>query len=129
MGTINSFEELKIWQEARGFARDIYFLTEKEEFSKEFRFKEQIKSSSGSVVDNIAEGFERDGNKEFIQFLIIAKASAGETRSQLHRAFDALLIDENTYKEFLEKALNISKSLSGFISYLRNSEIRGKRYK
>ena len=120
---------MRIWQEARIFAKEIYFLAAKESFSKEFRFKEQIKSSSGSAVDNIAEGFERDGNKEFIQFLVIAKGSIGETRSQLHRAFDARLIDEIEYKIYIEKALNISKSLSNFITYLKNSEMKGRKYK
>jgi four helix bundle protein len=129
MAAITCFEDLKVWQEARIFAKEIYFLTEKEKFSKEFRFKEQIKSSSGSVADNIAEGFERDGNKEFIQFLVIEKGSVGETRSQLHRAFDVHLIDETEYKTYIEKALNISKSLSDFISYLKKSEMKGRKFK
>ncbi|MDR0811674.1 MAG: four helix bundle protein, partial [Paludibacter sp.] len=123
MAAITCFEDLKVWKDARIFAKEIYFLTEKDKFSKEFRFKEQIKSSSGSVTDNIAEGFERDGNKEFIQFLFIAKGSVGETRSQLHRAFDVNLIDETEYKNCIEKALNISQSLSNFIAYLKNSEM------
>ena len=129
MATITCFEDLKVWQDARIFAKEIYFLTTKESFAKEFRFKEQIKSSSGSVPDNIAEGFERDGNKELIQFLTIAKGSVGETRSQLHRAFDVHLIDEVEHKTYTEKALNISKSLSNFINYLKNSEVKGRKFK
>jgi four helix bundle protein len=120
---------LRIWQEARIFAKEIYFLTAKECFSKEFRFKEQMKSSSGSVADNIAERFERDGNKEFIQFLVIAKASCGEIRSQLHRAFDACLINETEHRTYTEKALNMSKSSSNFINYLKNSEMKSRKYK
>ena len=129
MATITRFEDLKVWQDARMFAKEIYFLASKESFSKEFRFKEQMKSSSGSVPDNIAEGFERDGNKEFVQFLTIAKGSVGETRSQLHRAFDARLIDEIEHKTYTERALDISKSLSNFINYLRNAEMRGRKFK
>lgn len=129
MGKIDCFEDLEVWQQARQFAREIYRLTEKENFSKEYRFKEQIKSSSGSVMDNIAEGFERGGNKELIQFLFIAKGSCGETRSQLYRAFDIALINENEYKEYILKAKNISQSISNFIKYLKQSEYKGSKYK
>ena len=115
MGVIEKFEDLEVWRESREFAKQIYRLTETESFSKEYRFKEQIKSSAGSIMDNIAEGFERSGNKEFVQFLYIAKGSCGETRSQLYRAFDGKLIDGNQFKEYTQKALNISQSLSNFI--------------
>lgn len=88
MATISKFEDLAIWHNAREFCKDVYALTKHSEFSTDYRFKDQIRASSGSIMDNIAEGFERDGNKEFIQFLFIAKASCGETRSQLYRALD-----------------------------------------
>ena len=89
MAAIIRFEDLEIWQEARRLVKEIQIISVEMELKSDIRFKDQIKSSSGSVVDNIAEGFERDGNIEFRQFLSIAKGSAGETRSQLYRVFDA----------------------------------------
>jgi four helix bundle protein len=83
MATITRFEDLEIWKEARRLAKEVHLISIHTELRSDLRFKNQIKSSSGSVMDNIAEGFERDGNIEFRQFLSIAKGSAGETRSQL----------------------------------------------
>jgi len=82
VATITKFEDLEIWQEARRLSKEIIFLSKNTELKKDFKFNAQIKDSSGSVMDNIAEGFERNGNLEFRQFLSIAKGSAGETRSQ-----------------------------------------------
>ena len=89
MATITKFEDLEIWQEARKLAKEIYVISKETDLKTDVRFKEQIKASSGSVMDNIAEGFERDGNLEFRQFLSIAKGSAGESRSQIYRLFDS----------------------------------------
>ncbi len=88
MATITTFEELGIWQKARELCKEIWALTQKDRFAKDFGLKDQINRSSGSCMDNIAEGFERDGTKEFVQFLSISKGSIGETRSQLYRALD-----------------------------------------
>ena len=88
MATITRFEDLEIWQEARRLAREIHIISIETELKNDFRFRDQIKATSGSVMDNIAEGFERNGNLEFRQFLSIAKGSAGETRSQLYRVLD-----------------------------------------
>ena len=104
MATITRFEDLEIWQEARRLAKEIHLISIETGLKTDFKFKEQIKSSSGSVMDNIAEGFERDGNMEFRQFLSIAKGSAGETRSQLYRVFDFDYINEQKF-EFLKKRL------------------------
>ena len=94
MSTIKQFEDLEIWQSARRLAKEIQVISNETDLKFDCKFNEQIKSSSGSVMDNIAEGFERDGNLEFRQFLSIAKGSAGETRSQLYRAFDYGYITE-----------------------------------
>jgi len=126
---IEHFEDLEIWQEARKLCLDIKRLSNNDNFSRDFRFKDQILSSSGSVMDNIAEGFERGGNKEFINFLGFAKGSCGETRSQLYRAFDFQYISNEEFDSLLPKAIGLSKRISGFISYLKTSEYKGFKFK
>jgi four helix bundle protein len=129
MATIKRFEDLEVWRLAREFAKEIYEMTNNEFFSKDFRFRDQLRASSGSVMDNIAEGFERDGKKEFVQFLYISKGSCGESRSQLYRALDVCYVDKETFERMFNKAEIISQSLSGFIQYLKQSEIAGLKYK
>ncbi len=129
MGTIKDFEDLKIWQMARELCKDIFRITCYELFSKDYKFKDQIRASSGSIMDNIAEGFERNGNKEFIQYLAVAKGSSGETRSQLCRAFDYGYIDEKEFGELWQKTKDLSRSIGAFITYLNKSEIKGAKYK
>lgn len=123
------FEELEVWQEARELCKQIFVITNAEPFAKDFKFRNQIKSSSGSVMDNIAEGFERGGNKEFIQFLSIAKGSCGEVRSQIYRAYDFKYIDRETMENISGHAVVLSKKLSSFIKYLRQSAYKGPKYK
>ncbi|MDF2158198.1 four helix bundle protein [Algoriphagus sp. CAU 1675] len=125
--TIKNFEELEVWQIARDLCVLVRRLTRNPEFSKDFRFCSQINSSSGSVMDNIAEGFERDGNKEFIQFLYVAKASSAETRSQSYRAHDAGFISLEEHLEVLKKTESLKYKIQGLIQTLKNSG--GKGYK
>jgi len=129
MGTVKDFEDLKIWQMARELCRDIFRITCYELFVKDYKMKDQIKASSGSIMDNIAEGFERNGNREFIQFLTIAKGSSGESRSQLYRAFDYGYIEEKEFEELRQKAKNLSQSIGAFITYLNKSEFKGTKFK
>ena len=123
------FEDLRIWQSARELSKEIYRISRFPEFSKDYRFVGQITSAMGSVMDNIAEGFERDGNKEFFQFLSIAKGSCGEVRSQLYRAYDAGYIDEDLFNTLLGKIKALSSSIFHFMNTLKASEITGKKHK
>ena len=127
MGKIKRFEELEVWNLARDFAKEIYKITTNDYFSKDFRFRDQMRASSGSIMDNIAEGFERNGNKEFIQFLYFSKGSCGETRSQLYRALDNSYISEVEFGTLYNKAIQLSQSISLFIQYLKKSEITGHK--
>jgi len=122
------FEDLGIWQDARKLCKKIFLITEKDPFSRDFKLRDQIRTSSGSVMDNIAEGFERNGNKEFIQFLSVAKGSCGECRSQSYRAFDYGYIDQEILNELIHKTITLSKQISGFISYLKRSNFKGSKY-
>lgn len=129
MATLTKFEDLGIWQEARQLSKVIYELTNRGPFVNDFSLKDQIRRSSGSVMDNIAEGFDRGGNKEFIQFLSIAKGSAGEVRSQLYRAFDQHYISQNEFDTTSQQSNKISAGILGLINYLRTSEMKGIKFK
>jgi len=125
---IYRFEDLEIWQEARELCKSVRELTKRKEFSKDFKLCSQINSSSGSIMDNVAEGYERDGNKEFIQFLSIAKGSNGETRSQAYRSFDAGFISEEELRYILTRTESIKGKLNSLIKYLKNSDRKGNKF-
>lgn len=128
MATINRFEDLEIWKEARRLAREIHVISLETELKNDFRFRDQIKASSGSVMDNIAEGFERNGNLEFRQFLSIAKGSAGETRSQIYRLFDFGYIKKDKFEILKADFENLSGKINNFISYLNNKDFKGTKF-
>ncbi|OUD33217.1 four helix bundle protein [Flavobacterium sp. FPG59] len=128
MATINRYEDLEIWQEARRLAKEIHLIAIETDLKSDFRFKEQIKSSSGSVMDNIAEGFERDGNLEFRQFLSIAKGSSGETRSQLYRIYDFGYINESKFELLKKDYENLSGKIKNFITYLNKKDFKGNKF-
>ena len=125
---IEKFEDLEIWQLSRNLTKKIYILTGSGPFNKDFRFRDQIRASAGSVMDNIAEGFGRGGNKELINFLAIARGSNEETRSQLYRAIDNAFITQDEFNEAMKNADEITKKISSFVLYLKHSEYKGTRF-
>jgi len=128
MSTITRFEDLEIWQEARRLAKEIHIISIETELKNDFRFRDQIKASSGSVMDNIAEGFERNGNLEFRQFLSIAKGSAGESRSQLYRVLDFNYINDEKFNVLRLDYENLSGKINNFISYLNKKDFKGTKF-
>jgi four helix bundle protein len=128
MATVTRFEDLVSWKKARELNRRVYQLTRQPPMSKDYGLCDQMRRSSLSVMCNIAEGFERGGRKEFIQFLSIAKGSAGEVRAQLVAALDAPYIDQPTFEEMTALATEVSRMLAGFIQYLQNCEMRGPKF-
>jgi len=125
---IDRFEDLEIWQEARELCKFIYELTLKDAFLKDYKLRDQIRASSGSIMDNISEGFERGGNKEFSQFLYIAKGSCGETRSQGYRAFDQNYISQEELNELIRRTESESIKIAHLIKYLKSSEFKGAKF-
>lgn len=128
MATWKRFEELDAWKKARELNRRVYQLTRAGPLSKDFGLCDQLRRSSVSVMSNIAEGFERGGRKEFIQFLSIAKGSVGEIRAQLVAAFDAPYIDQPTFDELTGLALEVGCIIGGLMRYLQNCDIAGPKY-
>ena len=129
MSIINRFEEIISWQEARVLNKNIGKLIDSGKFKHSYRLIGQLEGSAGSVMDNIAEGFERSGNKEFIQFLYIAKGSCGEVRSQLYRALDRNYIDQEEFNQLSNHAMRICSLIQKLITALENSDLKGIKYK
>lgn len=129
MATISRFEDLEIWQIARELCKRIEPVAMHIIFQKNFSLADQVRRSSGSIMDNIAEGFEREGKKEFIQFLSISKGSAGEYRSQLYRMLDLGLISPEDFDEIKDILIDLSNKIRHFMSYLSNSAYSGQKYR
>ena len=128
MATIKGFEEIEAWKKARVIAYELFEITSHGPARLDFALKDQINRSSGSVMDNIAEGFDRSGNREFIQFLSIAKGSAAETQSQLYRLLDRQYIDQKNFDGLHKETQSIIRLIGGMISYLKNSEFKGPKF-
>jgi four helix bundle protein len=129
VAVIRRLEDIEAWQKSRELTRIVYQVTSRGEFARDFALRDQIRRSAISVMSNIAEGYERDGDNEFRQFLANAKGSAGETRSHLYVALDAGLISEERFQELYALASECSRLISGFMRYLAQSELRGPKYK
>jgi four helix bundle protein len=128
MANLTRFEDIEIWQLARELNKQSYPFLRTLLDSKNYELHNQLERALGSIMDNVAEGFERNGNKEFIQFLSISKASAAEVRSQLFRALDRNLIQQEDFDKFNADCLLISDKISRFMNYLRNSDQRGIKF-
>lgn len=128
MATIHTFEDIEAWKRARVLAQEIFQVSQREIMRYDFALRDQVNRSTGSVMDNIAEGFERGGNKEFIQFLFVAKGSAGEARSQLYRMLDRGYITHKEHEDLFDEVVSTSQLLMSFISYLKKTEIKGTKY-
>ena len=122
------FEEIEAWQKARLLTREIHQVTASGGFARDFGLRDQIRGASVSVMSNIAEGFERGGNREFIQFLSNAKGSTGEVRSQLYVALDAGFIRQVQFGELYGHAEETSRLIAGFMRYLQQSNYRGGKF-
>ena len=128
MAKIEKFEDLQVWQLGREICKDIWALFEATSLGHDYELKNQTSRSSGSIMDNIAEGFERDGNLEFRQFLSIAKGSAGETRYQLYRVFDFEYISEQKFEVLKTDYENLSGKIKNFITYLNKKDFKGNKF-
>ena len=119
---ITRFEDIEAWQEARVLCRMVNEVSSVGDFSCRFALRDQIDRSSGSVMDNISEGFDGGSNPEFIRFLGYAQRSASEVKSQLYRAVDRGLINQEQFDRIFDQATVTHAKIGGFIRYLKSSE-------
>ena len=129
MPTINKFEDLEIWQLARALYNEVSPIAERLRQKKEFRLAEQMKSSAGSIMDNIGERFERSSRLEFLNSLGISKGEIGELKSQLYRCLDDGYINPEEFERLYQKADIVAKKVAAFIKYLNNSQVKGLKFK
>ena len=129
MATVNRFEDLEIWQLARNLYRKISRLADKLKNNHDYRFADQMKSAAGSIMDNIAEGFERNSRLEFLNSLSISKGESGELKSQLYRSLDDIYITKEEFEELYEDTDKVSKKIANFVKYLNSSKVKGLKFK
>jgi four helix bundle protein len=128
MATFTCFEEIKAWQKARALCSKIHFLVTTTDLAKDYKLKDQINGSSGSIMDNIAEGFGRGGNKEFVQFLEVSHGSACECQSQLCRLLDRSYIDKTLFDELYLLCTEIRKMLISLINHIQKTNFKGIKF-
>jgi len=129
MASIERFEDIAAWQKARELTRQIYRVTKAAEFSRDFGLRDQIRRAAVSIMSNIAEGFGRGGDKEFVQFLAVAKGSVGEVQAQLYVALDAGYVDKTVFAQLYALAEETGRLIGGFMKYLQQSSLKGSKYK
>ncbi len=129
MATIIRFEELEIWQVSRELYNSLSKIVTKLKKEREYRFAEQIRSAAGSVMDNIAEGFERNSRLEFLNSLTISKGECGELKSQLYRLLDGSFISNEEFETLYEQCDKVSRKIANFVKYLNNSDLKGLKFK
>jgi len=129
MPTFRSIEDIEAWQRARALTREIYRTSKVGDFAKDFGLRDQIQRAGVSIMSNIAEGFERDGSREFAQFLSVAKGSTGEVRSQLYVALDQEYVTQAEFERLIAGVNETARMISGLMSYLRGSAVKGVKYR
>jgi four helix bundle protein len=129
MNKIERLEDIVAWQKARALANEIYSVAKTGDFRKDFGLRDQIQRAAVSTMSNIAEGFERGGDKEFMQFLSHSKGSCGEVRSDLYVALDQGYISSVTFDGLCNQSAEVSRLVSRFMTYLRESDLKGKKYR
>ena len=128
MATFRSVEEIDAWRKARELVKKVYAITKKDVFSKDYGLNDQIRRASISTMSNIAEGYERDGTREFIQFLSVAKGSAGEVKSHLYAALDQGYITQTEFEKLSASTSETGSMIAGLMVYLKQSGLRGTKY-
>lgn len=128
MARIEKFEDIRSWRKSRELTKQIYVITSQGNFKRDFGLRDQIRKASVSIVSNIAEGFERGGDQEFLQFLAVAKGSCGEVRAQLYIALDQGYLQREDFETLSTLTTEISGLLSGLMKYLKQSTLRGSKY-
>ncbi len=129
MAGVQHFEDLKAWQKGRELAKTVYQATSGGRFARDFGLRDQIRRAAVSILSNIAEGFEREGNKELLQYLSLAKGSGGEARAQLYVALDQDYLTPQQFRSLLAQSVETSRVISGLMKYLRQSEMRGSKFR
>lgn len=129
MARVEKFQDLEAWKLARKVTKKIYDVSKQEKFSRDFALCNQIRRVSISILSNIAEGFERNGDKEFLQFLSIGKASCAEVHAQLYVALDQEYVDQKQFDELSKDLEEIGRIIGGLMKYLQQSVLRGSKFK
>ena len=129
MAKVGRFEDLEAWKKARELTRSVYAITSAGRFERDFGLRDQLRRASVSIMSNIAEGFERGGDREFRQFLSHAKGSAAEVRAQMYVAIDAGLVSQTQFEQVHGLADETGRLIGGLMRYLTTSEYKGNKFR